>query len=87
MKTKVYNQFGKEVKEVEDRTRYVFDDSFYQLSLFKNEFIKKYGIYINSNYEIKEMFENILEIEDYIVSKQEEYEKENNKVKRKLYIK
>ena len=77
----------KEVKEVEDRTRYVFDDSFYQLSLFKNEFIKNYGIYINSNYEIKEMFENILEIEDYIVSKQEEYEKENSKVKKRLYIK
>ena len=74
----------KEHKEIEQRTKEVFDDSLEQLTFFKTDFIYKYGRHINGNVELQNMMNEICDIEEYIVSKQNEYKKENERIKIKL---
>ncbi len=74
----------KEHKEIEKRTKEIFDDSLEQLTFFKTDFINKYGMHINGNIELQNMMNEIFNIEDYIVSKQDEYKKENERIKIKL---
>ena len=74
----------KEHKEIEQRTKEIFDDSFEQLTFFKTDFIHKHGRYINGNIELQNMMNEICNIEEYIMSKQDEYKKENERIKIKL---
>lgn len=74
----------KEHKEIEQRTKEIFDDSLEQLTFFKTDFIHKYGRHINGNIELQNMMNEIFDIEEYIVSKQNEYKKENERIKIKL---
>ena len=74
----------KEHKEIEQRTKEIFDDSLEQLIFFKRDFIHKYGRHINGNIELQNMMNEIYDIEEYIVSKQDEYKKENESIKIKL---
>lgn len=74
----------KEHKEIEQRTKEIFDDSLNQLTFFKTDFINKYGRHINGNIELQNMMNEICDIEEYIISKQNEYKKENERIKIKL---
>lgn len=74
----------KEHDEIKRRTEYVFDDSLTQLILFKSDFIDKYGNHLSSNSELIGMMNEINSIENYILLKKEEYNKENEKIKMKL---
>ena len=74
----------KEHSEIEKRTKDIFDDSFRQLAFFKSDFIKKYGLYIDSNIELTNMMKEINSIEEYIVTKQDEFKKENDNIKIKM---
>ncbi len=74
----------KEHKEIEQRTKETFDDSLEQLTFFKMDFINKYGMHINNNIELKNMMNEICDIEEYIMSKQDEYKKQNERIKIKL---
>lgn len=74
----------KEHKEIEQRTKQIFDDSLNQLTFFKTDFIHKYGQHINGNIELENMMNEICDIEEYIISKQNEYKKENERIKIKL---
>jgi|GEM_PF-2934633 len=74
----------KEHKEIEQRTKRIFDDSLEQLTFFKTDFIYKYGRHINGNIELENMMNEICDIEEYIISKQSEYKKENERIKIKL---
>lgn len=74
----------KEHSEIERRTKDMFDDSYKQLNFFKSDFIKKYGLYIDSNIELTNMMNEIYSIEEYIINKQEEFRKENEHIKIKM---
>ncbi len=74
----------KEHSEIERRTKDMFNDSYKQLNVFKSDFIKKYGLYINGNIELTNMMREIYSIEEYIVNKQEEFKKENEHIKIKM---
>jgi hypothetical protein len=82
-----FDLFLKEQKEIEARTRDILDDSMSQLNVFKNEFINKYNSYLDSNIAVKKMMIEIEQIEEYIISKQEQYKEINQTIKTKLKLK
>ena len=70
----------KEQNELEKQTSECFNDAFYQINSFKFELENNFAGYKHTN-EYKELVLDIQNIESYIVKKQKEHKKEQEKVK------
>ena len=71
---------NEEQNELEKQTSECFNDAFYQINSFKFELENNFAGYKHTN-EYKELVLDIQNIESYIVKKQKEHKKEQEKVK------
>ena len=82
IRTNGLSEIINEHQELEIKTKRILDDSLEQILSFKDQFTSNYGNYINFNQDVRDIYIQIEEIENYILTQQLKFEKDNNKVKK-----